>query len=41
MSKQYGYIRVRTKEQNDDRQRVAGAEIGLKKAKYISTNNQV
>ena len=36
MSKQYGYIRVRTKEQNDDRQRVALAEIGLKKSQiYI------
>ncbi|MBQ1266750.1 MAG: recombinase family protein [Proteobacteria bacterium] len=36
MSKQYGYIRVSTKEQNDDRQRVALAEIGLKKSQiYI------
>ena len=30
MPKQYGYIRVSTKEQNDDRQRIALAEIGLK-----------
>ena len=30
MSHQYGYIRVSTKEQNDDRQRMALAEIGLK-----------
>ena len=36
MSKQYGYIRVSTKEQNDDRQRMALAEIGLKKSQiYI------
>ena len=36
MSKQYGYIRVSTKEQKDDRQRMALAEIGLKRSQiYI------
>ncbi len=30
MPKKYGYIRVSTKEQNDDRQRIALAKIGLK-----------
>ncbi len=29
MPKQYGYIRVSTKEQNDDRQRIALAEAGI------------
>ena len=29
MPKQYGYIRVSTQEQHDDRQRIALAEIGL------------
>ena len=38
---QYGYIRVSTKEQNDDRQRIALSQIGLTvKQLYIDKQSE-
>ncbi len=35
----YGYIRVSTREQNEDRQVIALREVGVPKKMFISTNN--